>query len=259
MTAMGAVSALLARDLKGVVRSRSQLYSSIVFPLMLLAILGAGVSDGLDPRNIDDYVTYLAAGMIVMTALFSSTFSSASYYQDRDSGILRVLLASPNSPRTILLGKTLASVTIGVVQALIVLGVAAAIPAINFEWQFGIAGSLAVAALAIVLLNLFLSGLGQLLASRIRSMQGFHLVMNLVLFPCLFLSGAFFPLDDLPTWLYGLGRINPLSYGVDMLLLALYADGSDGFFGLAVDVVVMGSLALAVFFLGTGSRVDADR
>lgn len=259
MRSIDAVTALVRRDLRAFLRSRSQLYSSVLFPLMLLAILGTGVSRGLDPNNIDDYVTFLTPGMIVMTALFSSTFSSASYYADRDSGILNVLLASPHSTRTILLGKTLSAVVIGAAQAIIVMGVGAAIPAINFEWQFGLWRSVALALFAIVVLNLFLSGLGQLLASRIRSMQGFHLVMNLVLFPFLFISGAFFPLADLPEWLKILGLVNPLSYGVDALQLALYADSSDGYFGVAIDVTVMSVLALAVFWFGTGRSVGAGR
>jgi len=259
MDELQAVAALLTRDLRAFLRSRSQLYSSVLFPLMLLAILGTGVSDGLDPKNIRDYVTFLTPGMIVMTALFSSTFSSASYYQDRDSGILKVFLASPHSPRVILLGKTLSAVIIGAAQALIVLAVAAAIPAIHFEWQYGVVASVALAVFAIVVLNLFLSGLGQLLASRIHTMQGFHLVMNLVLFPFLFFSGAFFPLTDLPEWLKVLGRVNPLSYGVDMLHLSLYADSSRGYFGLPIDIAVMSFLAVAVFYFGTSRTVNPDR
>jgi ABC-2 type transport system permease protein len=254
-----AITALMLRDLRAFTRSRSQLYSSVLFPLMLLAILGTGVNDGLDPKNIRDYVTFLTPGMIAMTAVFSSTFSSASYYQDRDSGILKVLLASPHSPRVVLLGKTLSAVVIGAAQALLVLAVAAAIPAIHFHWQYGVLWSLLVALFAILCLNLFLSGLGQLLASRIHSMQGFHLVMNLVLFPFLFFSGAFFPLTDLPVWLNLLGRINPLSYGVDMMHLALYADGSGGYFGLPLDFAVLTALAAAVFWFGTSRSVSPDR
>jgi ABC-2 type transport system permease protein len=253
-----AVSALLVRDLRAFVRSRSQLYSSVLFPLMLLAILGTGVNDGLDPRNIHDYVTFLTPGMIVMTALFSSTFSSATYYQDRDSGVLKVLFASPHSPRVVLLAKTLSAVVIGAAQAVLVLAVAAAIPAINFQWQYGVIGSLALTIFAIVMLNLLLSGLGQVLAQRIRSMQGFHLVMNLVLFPFLFFSGAFFPLTNLPEWLKLLGRINPLSYGVDMMHLALYADGSGGYFGLPLDFAVLTLLAAAIFSFGTSRGASPD-
>jgi ABC-2 type transport system permease protein len=170
-----------------------------------------------------------------------------------------VLLASPHSTRVILLGKTLSAVIIGAAQALLVLGVAAAIPSINFNWQYGVLPGLALAVFAIVVLNLFLSGLGQLLASRIRSMQGFHLVMNLVLFPFLFFSGAFFPLTHLPEWLKVLGRINPLSYGVDALQLALYADDASGYFGVGIDVAVMVALAAAVFWFGTSRSVSTER
>jgi ABC-2 type transport system permease protein len=259
MSTISAVTALVARDLRAFRRSRSQLYSSVLFPLMLLAILGAGVSEGLDPRNVDDYTTFVAPGMVVMTALFSSTFSSASYYQDRDCGIFKVFLASPHPVRVILVGKTLSSVLIGGAQALLVLVIAAAVPAIDFDLSYGVAGSIAIAVVAIVLLNLFLSGVAQLLASRIGSMQGFHLVMNLVLFPLLFFSGAFFPLDELPAWLKLLAAINPLSYGVDLLRLALYNGDGDSFFGLPLDLAVMSALAAAAFWFGTGRHPDLDR
>ena len=194
-----------------------------------------------------------------MTALFSSTFSGASYYQDRDSGILKVLLASPHSQRVVLLGKMLSAVVIGSAQALLVLAVAALIPAIHFQWQYGVLPSFALTVLAVLSLNLFLAGVGQLLAAKIHSMQGFHLVMNLVLFPFLFFSGAFFPLTDLPIWLKVLGHANPLSYGVDMMHLALYADGSSGYFGLPFDFAVLLALALAVFVGGASRSIDPDR
>lgn len=250
--ALDAWSALLARDLRAFVRSRSQWTSSLLFPLMLLAVIGIGVSDGLDPSRVreGDYVSFLVPGIIVMTALFSSTFSSASFYQDRDSGMLKVFLASPHTPAEILLGKSLGAITIGSLQALLILGVASAIPAIDLDWQYGVLPSLLLGVLAILLLNVLLSGLAQVLASRIRTMQGFHLVMNLVLFPLLFFSGAFFPLDDLPRWLYALALIDPLTYAVDLLQLALYADGSSGHLGVGIDLAVLASLAVVLFAWG---------
>jgi ABC-2 type transport system permease protein len=246
---------MLQRDVRAVLRSRSQLYSSILFPLMLLAILGTGVSQGLEPAHVrdGDYTSFLVPGMIAMAALFSATFSSASYYQDRDSGMLRVMLASPHEPRVILLGKALAGVSIGCLQALAVLAVATAVPDIDLEWQYGVLPGLALALAALVLLALLLNGFAQVVATRIRTMQGFHLVMNLVLFPLLFFSGAFFPLEDLPGWLKALATANPLSYGVEMLRLAVYADGS-GHFGLALDAAVLTALALALFAWGLQRR-----
>jgi len=259
MSAFAACGALMQRDLRAVLRSRSQLYSSVLFPLMLLAILGTGVSEGLDPAHVrdGDYTSFLVPGMIAMAALFSSTFSSASYYQDRDSGMLRVMLASPHPPRVILLGKALAGVSIGCLQALIVLAVAAAVPEIDLEWQYGVVPGLALALAALVLLALLLNGFAQLVATSIGTMQGFHLVMNLVLFPLLFFSGAFFPLEDLPGWLKLLATANPISYAVEMIRLAVYADGS-GHFGLAVDAAVLSGLALALFAWGLQRRPSTE-
>ncbi|HEX5939605.1 MAG TPA: ABC transporter permease [Dehalococcoidia bacterium] len=236
--------AVVGRDLRAVVRSRSQLYSSILLPLMLLALLGTGVSDGLEPAALEDgdYTAFLVPGMIVMTAVFSSTFASASFYQDRANGILRLMLVSPLPAAAVLGGKVLAAVVIGTIQAIVVLVVAAIVPSIDLNWQYGIVGSLALALIGIVLFNVLICVLALLLATRIQTMQGFHLVMNLVLFPLLFLSGAFFPLEDLPLWLKVLGYANPLTYPVDLLQLALYADGTDGQIGLALDLAVMFAL-----------------
>ncbi len=247
---MSAAMTLASRDLMAVVRSRSQLYSSMLTPLLFLVFLGNGVSHGLKPANLEagNFTAYLVAGTVVMTSVFSSTFSSASYYRDRDSGLLRLLLSTPHAPRTLLLGKSLAALVIGVVQALIVLLVAA--PFVDFEWQYGAVPGIAIALAAVVLVNLMLTGLAQALASRIQSMQGFHLLMNLALFPLLFFSGAFFPINDLPTWLRILAFINPLTYAVDALELATYAASTDSFIGLGIDFAVLGALAVAVYAAG---------
>ena len=247
---MSAALVVARRDLTAVARARSQLYSSVFTPLLFLVFLGVGVSRGLQPSNLPDgnFTAYLVAGAVVMTSVFSSTFSSASYYRDRDSGLWRMMLSSPATPRTLLFGKSLAAVAIGTVQALIVLLVAA--PFVDFEWQYGIAAGIAIALAAVVLLNLMLTGVAQAWASRIQTMQGFHLLMNLALFPLLFFSGAFFPIHDLPLWLRILAYANPLTYAVDALQLAAYASGAETFVGLGIDFVVLAGLALATFAVG---------
>ena len=247
---MSAALTVARRDLLAIVRSRSQLYSSIFTPLLFLVFLGVGVSRGLQPANLPDgnFTAYLVAGTVVMTSVFSSTFSSASYYRDRDSGLLRLMLSSPNHPRTLLLGKSLAALVIGTIQALVVLAVAA--PFVEFEWQHGIGSGLVIAAAAVILVNLMLTGLAQALASRIQTMQGFHLLMNLALFPLLFFSGAFFPIDGLPMWLQVLAYANPLTYAVDALELAAYASSDSTFIGLGIDFAVLGALAVATYAMG---------
>ncbi len=250
MSATMAWAALFTRDLRAVARARSQLYSSMLTPLLILVFLGNGVSEGLEPAGLraGSFTAYLVAGAVVMTSVFSSTFTSASFYRDRDTGMLRVFLSSPHSPRVILLGKSLAGVFIGAVQSIVVL--LAAAPFVDFSWQYGVAQGILIALATVVLLNVILGGLGQALASRIQTMQGFHLLMNLALFPLLFFSGAFYPVDNLPTWLEVLARVNPLSYAVDALQLAAYAEDSSGFFGLWLDFVVMIALAAALYLLG---------
>jgi len=247
---MSAALAIATRDLRAVARSRSQLYSSMFTPLLLLVFLGTGVSEGLDPSNLPggDFTAFLVAGAVVMTSVFSSTFSTASYYRDRDSGLLRLMLSSPNHPRLLLFGKSLSALLIGSVQGIVVLVVAAVF--VDFEWQYGVVPGLVVAIAAIVLVNLMLTGLAQALASRIQTMQGFHLLMNLALFPLLFFSGAFFPIEDLPGWLKLLAYLNPLTYAVDALQLAAYAPDGDGFIGLAIDFAVLIVLAGATYALG---------
>ena len=247
---MSAAITIARRDLMAIVRSRSQLYSSMLTPLLFLVFLGNGVSEGLEPSNLPagNFTAYLVAGTVVMTSVFSSTFSSASYYRDRDSGLLRFMLSTPHSPRMLLLGKSLAALVIGTVQALVVL--LAAAPFVDFEWQYGIPGGVVIAVGAVVLVNLMLTGLAQALASRIQTMQGFHLLMNLALFPLLFFSGAFFPIDDLPAWLRVLAFANPLTYAVDALELAAYASGGKTFIGLGIDFAVLGALAVLVYAFG---------
>ncbi len=250
MSAAAACTALVTRDLRSVVRSRSQLYSSILTPLLILVFLGNGVSSGLQPANLPagGFTAYLVPGIIVMTCVFSSTFSSASFYKDRDSGLLRMLLTSPFSPRVILFGKSLAGVFIGAAQGIVVLLIAA--PFVEFEYQYGVVPGLLLGAAVILLLNVFLAGVAQALASRISTIQGFHLLMNLVLFPMLFFSGAFFPLDGLPAWLEILAYLNPLTYAVDAILLAVYAENADAFIGLPIDIAVLLILAAGIYALG---------
>lgn len=254
MSAAAAVGALAARELRAVARSRSQLYSSLLFPLMLLAVLGTGVSRGLSPTSAavadGDYASFLAPGMAAMTALFASTFASASFYRDRESGVLRALLASPRPPFAILLGKTLGATAIGTLQAVGALALLAVLPGISLGWQFGWAGGLAAAAAAIIALNLALNGFALLAAARIRTMQGFHLVMNLALFPLFFLSGAFFPFDDVPLWLEVIHYANPLTYFVDLIQYSTYARDGSFLIGPAICAPVAAGLALLLLAAG---------
>ncbi len=254
MSAGSACLALLRRELLGVLRSRSQLYSSVLVPLVILGVLGAGVSEGLEPQGLSDggYAGYLLGGAVAMASVFAATFASASYYRDRDTGMLRAMLTSPHDPRVLLLGRSLGAVVLGTLQGLVVF--AAGAPFVDLEWQYSVAGGVGIVVLVLVLFNLALAGIAQALASRISTMQGFHLLMNLVLFPLLFVSGAFFPVEGLPAWLEVLARVNPLAYAVDALHLAAYAGSDEEYFGLAVDFLVLAGLVLLTNLPGLARR-----
>ena len=159
--AIGAIASLVRRDLRGFLRSRSQLYSSVLFPLMLLAILGTGVNGRPRPeehsrlRDVPDAGHDRDDRRLLIDVLQRVVLPGPRFGHPEGAAGLAALGARG------LLGKTLSAVIIGAAQALLVLAVAAAIPAIHFQWQYGVLGSLLVSVFAIVLLNLFLSGLGQ--------------------------------------------------------------------------------------------------
>ena len=150
----------------------------------------------------------------------------------------------------ILLGKALAAVVIGSLQSVAVLVLAVVIPGIELSWQFGWLGGAATVVAAIVTLNVMLNGLALLIAVRVRTMQGFHLIMNLALFPLFFLSGAFFPLEGAPEWLRIISYVNPLTYPVDLIQYACWAASPEGLIGPAITAPVLGVLALAAIVLG---------
>lgn len=122
----------------------------------------------------------------------------------------------------IFVGKATAATVIGALQALLLLVIASLVPSLDLAWQYSVAVGALLTLLAVLLLSSFLAVLAQVLASRISTIQGLHPLMNLILFPVLFFSGAFFPLEDLPRWLQVLAILNPLAYAVDLIRLAIY-------------------------------------
>ena len=188
-------------------RSRSQLYSSIFTPLLFLVFLGNGVSDGLVAARSSAPATSpptSSPGSVVMTIrVLVDLLQRLVLPRPRHRHPAHVPVVAALARASILFGKSLAGVVIGSVQALVVFAGSGAVRRLRLAVRRhpGRPHRLAT----IVLLNVMLGGLAQVLASRIQTMQGFHLMMNLALFPLLFFSGAFFPVDNLPMWLEGAG------------------------------------------------------
>jgi ABC-2 type transport system permease protein len=200
------------REILRFVGERSRIISSFSFPLVFLVIFGAGfgkVIGSLAPGV--DFIQFMYPGIIAMTVLTSSLFAGVSVVWDREFGFLREILVAPIGRTGIVLGKAIGATLTALAQALIMLILA---PILGVSLNPGIVLELIG---IVTILSLGLSGLGILIASFMTSQQGFQLLIQLLIFPLIFLAGVFFPINQAPDWLQVLSKLNPLTYGVDAI------------------------------------------
>ncbi len=240
---MEVIYILWLRELKRYVRSRAQIVASLGQPLLYLLALGFGLGPIFQKSGNGSYIQFVAPGVIGMTILFSSVFSGMALLWDRQFGFLKETLVSPVSRFQIMVGRTLGGATVAVLQGLLVVVVCliAGFRPINLS-------SIPSALLMMLLIALVFSALGTALGSVLQDMQGFQLIMNFLVMPVFFLSGALFPLANLPKIMSVLTSVDPLSYGVDGLRGTLIGLSH---FGLALDVATL--CCVAALFLGVGS------
>ncbi|MBI2848583.1 MAG: ABC transporter permease [Chloroflexi bacterium] len=211
-----AVYIIWYRDLLRFWRDKARIIGALAHPLMFLLIFGVGLSRGLSlgalqPLGGVDYVKFLFPGVVAMVILFTSMFSAMSILWDMEFGFLKEVLVAPISRTAVALGKALGGSTIGMLQGVLVLALAPLI-GIMPSWQT------VVQMLPVMFLTAFsLTSMGILLATKLKSFEGFPMIMNFLVMPMFFLSGALFPLENVPTWMGSFIRINPLTYGVDPL------------------------------------------
>src|ERR687888_1504621 len=198
-------------------RDRQRILPSIVQPILYLFVFGVGLGSAIgggrgDPGAMGvSYTTFMYPGVLGMSVLFTSMFSAMSIVWDREFGFLKEIQVAPISRAAVALGKALGGSSVAMLQASLLLLVS---PLVGVS----LTPVLVLQILALLFLLAFaLSALGVAVASRLRSMEGFQVVMNFVLMPILFLSGAFFPLSGLPAWLETLTRLDPAAYAVDAL------------------------------------------
>jgi len=200
------------RELLHFVSDRTRIISSLMFPLMFLVVFGAGFSrivGGL--AGGVDFIHFIYPGILAMTVLTSSLLSGTSVVVDREHGFLKEVLVAPLSRVGVILGKALGGSLTSLLQGMIMLVIA---PIIGLS----ITPLLVVKLLpTLLILSLALSGLGILMATRMHSQQGFQFLMQLIVFPLMFLAGVFFPVDGVPVWLQIVAKVNPLTYGVDAI------------------------------------------
>lgn len=200
------------RELLRFVNERSRLFSSFFQPVLFLVIFGAGfgnVIGSLAPGV--DFVKFMYPGIIAMGVLTSSLFAGVSVVWDREFGFLREILVAPLARTGIVLGKAIGAAVVALLQVLLLLVIA---PIVGVGLSLELVLRLVP---VVVILSMSLSGLGILIASFMRSQQGFQLLIQVLIFPLIFLAGVFFPVEGAPDWLQILSKLNPMTYGVDAI------------------------------------------
>jgi ABC-2 type transport system permease protein len=197
---------------------RARLVVSLLQPVLFLFVLGTGLSTlvsggtgGLSLR------TFLFPGVLAMSTMFTAMFSAASLVWDREFGFLREMLVAPVGRGAIVIGKALGGATVATIPGIVMLAFAGAV-GVPYDPVL-----LATLVVELLLLSFVLTAVGIVVAGRIKQIQSFMALTQMFLMPMLFLSGAMFPLSNLPTWLHVLTRINPLTYAVDPMRRAVFS------------------------------------
>jgi len=243
---------LCLRQLKHYWRSKTRLIGSLGQPLLFLIAFGFGIGPMYSKANGGaDYINFLAPGIITMGILFTAVFSGLEVIWDRQFGFLKETMVAPISRTEIMIGKTFGGATIAIIQGLLVLSLTYLI-----GFRITSLGSLVLGLVFMFLIAVFFTGLGLSIASKMKDMQGFQMILNFLIMPIFFLSGALFPITNLPPAILFISRIDPLTYGVDGLRGAITGIST---FGIYSDLAVIGVLSLLICAVGTVlfSKIEA--
>jgi len=241
---MIAIYTLWIRQLKRYFRSKSRIVGSLGQPLLFLLALGFGMGPVFQAAGQGNYIEFLVPGVVAMSILFLSVFNGIEVIWDRQLGFLKETMVAPVPRWQIMLGRTLGGATVAVLQGIIVLIISliAGFVSISSVWQA------ILVFIFMFLIALVFTALGTAIGSALEDMNGFHLIVNFLIMPIFFLSGALFPLENLPKVIDGITRANPLSYGVDGLRGAL---GGAVHMGLITDFWILGIIAVVIIGIGS--------
>ncbi len=239
---MSTIYIMWLRQLKRYFRSKPRMIGSLGQPLIFLLAFGFGFGKIFSQAGKGDYLQFLAPGVISMSILFTGVFSGVEIIWDRQFGFLKETLVAPVPRLHIMIGRTLGGATVALLQGMIVFGLA---------YLFGFRPSLSALPLALVfmfLIALLFTAAGTALASQVNDMQSFPLIMNFLFMPLFFMSGAMFPLSELPKGMALVTTLNPLSYGIDGLRAAL---GQTAFYGSGLDFMVLSLCSALLLVVGS--------
>ncbi len=243
MVSFTTIFVLWLRELKRYYRAKSRLVSSFIMPLFFLISLGFGLSNIMVVANGVDYLLFLIPGIICMGLMNSSLMSGISVIWDREFGFLKEIMVAPVDRLSIALGRVAGGMTTSVIQAILIL-----IITLFLGLTINSALTLFVALGIMFLTSATFVGLGLIISSFIKDLQGFGGVIGLILMPLLLLSGAFYPVSNLPLAVRVVSYIDPLTYGVDALRSVLVGTSS---LPLTIDLVVLLTLSVSFVLIGT--------
>jgi len=242
---MSAIYILWLREVKRYSRSRAQIIASLGQPLLYLLALGFGLGPVFEKAGQGSYLQFVAPGVIGMSVLFSSIFSGIGLLWDRQFGFLKETLVAPVPRLHIMIGRTLGGATVSMIQGLLVIVICLIA---GFRPQH--LSSLPLAVFFMAFISIVFAALGTTIGSRLQNMQGFQLIMNFLVMPIYFLSGALYPLSNLPAGLMIVTRIDPLTYGIDGLRGAFIGVSH---FTPATNAAVLSVVAVVFLALGAWS------
>ncbi len=241
---MSTIYILWLRQLKRYFRSRARIVGSLGQPLLFLVALGFGLGPVYQKAGGGNYIDFLAPGIIAMGILFTAVFSGIEIIWDRQFGFLKETLVAPVTRTHIMIGRTLGGATVAMMQGVLVFFLSLLV---GFRPVGGV-GSFLLALVFMFLIAVLFTALGTAIASRLEDMQGFQLIMNFLVMPLFFLSGALFPIDGLPSAIGTIVTLDPLAYGVDGLRHVLTGAAH---FGLLLDFGVLTGITVVLVLVGT--------
>lgn len=252
MVEASVIYVMVAREFKKFIREKSRLISTIARPVIWLVLVGGGMSRFVSPGMGVDYMQFIFPGIIGMTILFSSIFSSISIIWDKEFGLMKEILAAPVSRFSIVVGKALSGTLVSVIQAAIILML---FPFLGITLNAtAVLSTLCIA----VLLAFCISSLGIVIASFYESFESFSVIMNFIVMPMFFLSGAMYPVSKLPAALKIVSRLNPLTYGIDALKHSVLGNAEIVDFSMITDIAVL-VISAIVFIIAAGLLFERNK
>lgn len=238
---MKTIYILWLRQVKRYWRSKPRLIGSLGQPLLFLVALGFGFGPIFEKAGGGNYIQFLAPGIIAMSILFSSMFNGIEVIWDRQFGFLKETLVAPISRIKIMVGRTLGGATVSTAQGIVVFLLSLIVGFRPSNWAY-----VPLALVFMFLTALLFTSLGTAIASKLEDMHAFQLIMNFLIMPIFFLSGALFPLQDLPKSITVIAALNPLAYGVDALRFSFNGAGN-----IFLDFAVVGTTAVVIGLIGS--------